>query len=58
MRQIVPVEMTVATVEATFKLNQNKTDAVRLAAAEAVEAAGQGHEPRALAGLMRAPKQH
>jgi transcriptional regulator len=58
MRQIVPLEMTVATAEATFKLNQNKTEVVRLAAADAVEAARQGHEPAALARLMRAPKQH
>jgi transcriptional regulator len=55
MRQIVPVEMTVASVEATFKLNQNKTEAARLAAADAVEGAGYGQEPRALAALMRAP---
>ena len=58
MRQIVPIEITVATVEATFKLNQNKVDAARLAAADAVEGAGQGHAPAALARLMRAPKQH
>ena len=58
MRQIVPIEMTVATVEATFKLNQNKADAARLAAADAVEGAGYGHETRALAALMRAPQQH
>jgi transcriptional regulator len=58
MRQIVPIEMIVSTVEATFKLNQNKADPVRLAAADAVEAAGHGHEPRALAAQMRAPKQH
>jgi transcriptional regulator len=58
MRQIVPIEMTVATVEATFKLNQNKADAARLAAAEAVEGAGYGHEPAALAALMRRAEQH
>lgn len=58
MRQIVPIEMTVASVEATFKLSQNKADAVRLAAADAVEGAGYGHEPQALAALMRAPDQH
>jgi transcriptional regulator len=58
MRQIVPIEMTVARVEATFKLNQNKAEAVRLAAADAVEGAGYGHEPGALAALMRLPHQH
>ena len=58
MRQIVPLEMTVASVESTFKLNQNKPDEARLAAADAVAAAGYGHETAALAALMRAPKQH
>ena len=58
MRQIVPVELCVATIEATFKLNQNKSEAARLAAADAVEGAGYGHEPAALAAMMRAPKQH
>ena len=58
MRQIVPVEMTVASVDATFKLNQNKPEAARLAAADAVEGAGYGHETGALAALMRLPKQH
>lgn len=58
MRQIVPLELTVATVEATFKLNQNKTEAARLAAADAVEAADQGQEPRVLAELMRLPTAH
>ncbi len=58
MRQIVPVEMVLATVESTFKLNQNKAEAARLAAADAVEGAGYGHEAAALASLMRAPKEH
>ncbi len=56
MRQIVPIEMAIASVEATFKLNQNKPDEARLSAAEAVATAGYGHEPAALAALMRAPK--
>lgn len=58
MRQIVPIELSVATIEATFKLNQNKPDAARLAAADAVEDAAYGHDTAALAQLMRAPKQH
>lgn len=58
MRQIVPVEMAVASVEATFKLSQNKPDAARLAAAEAVAGSGHGHETVALATLMRTPNQH
>jgi transcriptional regulator len=58
MRQIVPLEMTVASVEATFKLNQNKPDAARLSAADAVEASGHGHETASLAAMMRAPRQH
>ncbi|OWU86061.1 negative transcriptional regulator [Oceanicola sp. 22II-s10i] len=40
MRAIVPVRMAVDDIDATWKLSQNKPDAVRLAAAEGVEAAG------------------
>jgi transcriptional regulator len=54
LRQIVPCRMAVASVDATWKLSQNKPDAVRLRAAEAVEG-GLGSELVALAGLMRAP---
>lgn len=52
MRMIVPVEMTVASVESTFKFSQNKTDEARLAAADAVEL-GAGQELAELAEMMR-----
>lgn len=48
-RMIVPVEMEIASVEGTSKLSQNKPDAARMAAAEALAATGAG----ALADLMR-----
>lgn len=48
MRQIAPCRLEVATVESTFKLNQNKPDAARLSAADHVA------DP-ALAALMRDP---
>ena len=55
MRQIVPFRLRVERVEATWKLNQNKPDAARLAAATTMAEAGIGQETGALAGLMRAP---
>ena len=51
LRQILPCRFEVERVESTWKLNQNKPDAARLAAAAAVSA--QGNE--ALAALMRDP---
>jgi transcriptional regulator len=54
MRQIVPVEMTVDTVDSTFKLNQNREDSARLAAAAVLDGGGTpGMETTALAALMR-----
>mgnify|MGYP006279874307 CR=1 FL=1 len=54
MRSILPVEMTVETVESTFKLNQNRTPAARAGAAEAIATgAAPGMEHAALAALMR-----
>ncbi|MWB79383.1 FMN-binding negative transcriptional regulator [Pseudooceanicola sp. 216_PA32_1] len=50
MRAIVPCRLTVAEVDGTWKLSQNKPDAVRLAAAEGVAQA----DP-VLAALMRDP---
>ncbi|MEQ8896465.1 MAG: FMN-binding negative transcriptional regulator [Roseovarius sp.] len=55
MRQIVPCAMDVREIEATWKLNQNKPDAVRLRAAGEVEAHGPGQETAALAAHMRDP---
>jgi transcriptional regulator len=55
MRQIVPARLTIATVDGTWKLNQNKPDAVRIAAAAQVKGAGMGVETDALAALMLDP---
>jgi len=54
LRQIVPVEMTVESVDSTFKLNQNGADSSRLGAAAALAGGGTpGMETRELAALMR-----
>ena len=53
MRQIVPCRMTVTAVDGTWKLNQNKPDAVRLRAADQVDAHGMGSQTGHLAALMR-----
>ncbi|MEL6479558.1 MAG: FMN-binding negative transcriptional regulator [Pseudomonadota bacterium] len=55
MRQIVPIAMTIETVDSTFKLNQNQPDAARAGAADQL-ATGEtaGMETAALATLMRA----
>lgn len=54
MRMIVPCRLHVEDVQGTWKLGQNKPDAARLGAAEAMEDAGVGSEVAALAALMRA----
>lgn len=54
MRQILPFRFAVAEVHGTWKLNQNKTDAARLAAAGAIAASPVGQEIAGLAALMRA----
>jgi transcriptional regulator len=53
MRMIVPFRMTVATVDGTWKLNQNKDAAVRLGAADALAAQPSEGIAQALARLMR-----
>lgn len=53
MRQIVPCRMTIDGLDGTWKLNQNKPDAVRLRAADAVEANGIGVDCTTLARHMR-----
>lgn len=53
MRTITPVEMIIETVESTYKLNQNRTDSARFAAAAEVERAPLGHNQVDLARLMR-----
>lgn len=53
MRQIVPCRMQVTAVDGTWKLNQNKPDAVRLSAADHVAGYGFGSETDVIAALMR-----
>lgn len=53
MRQIVPCRMKIESIDGTWKLGQNKPDAVRLRAADHMDAYGMGMETRILAGLMR-----
>jgi len=55
MRQIVPARLSVAQVDGTWKLNQNKPEPVRLAAAAAIEQSGLGTDRAGLAALMRDP---
>ena len=52
MRAIVPARLTVERIDSTWKLNQNKPDAARLAAADAIEAS-HGAGLAELAALMR-----
>lgn len=53
MRMLVPLRFTVRTIEQTWKLGQNKDEAMRMGAAEGLETTGFGHEVGALSGLMR-----
>lgn len=55
MRMIRPLRFTVTDVQGTWKLNQNKPDDVRLAAANQIAAYGIGSEPRILAAMMQTP---
>lgn len=53
MRQILPCRFRVESIDGTWKLNQNKPDAARLRAADAMAASTLGQETAALAALMR-----
>lgn len=53
MHQIVPVTLEIAQIDGTWKLSQNKPDAVRLSAAAELETAGLAPEAATLAALMR-----
>ncbi|MDR6263616.1 FMN-binding negative transcriptional regulator [Roseobacter sp. N2S] len=55
MRMIVPIALDVAEVTGTWKLSQNKPDAVRLGAADGVAAHGIGQELSTLSQWMREP---
>ncbi|MDG4647102.1 FMN-binding negative transcriptional regulator [Roseibacterium sp. SDUM158017] len=54
MRTILPFRLAVSGIDGTWKLNQNKTDAMRLAAADLIAGSGIGQELGTLARLMRA----
>ena len=58
MRSIMPIELSVESVDGTWKLNQNKDDQVRLRAAGHVESDGYGQETADLAHLMRNPPEN
>lgn len=55
MRQILPFRLHVERIDATWKLNQNKTEAARLGAAAEMEQSAIGQETGSLARLMRDP---
>lgn len=57
MRQIVPCRLTVTAVDGTWKMNQNKPDALRLRAAGQVQSSPIGQDVALLAALMLAPPQ-
>ena len=54
-RMIVPITMAVSSIEGTWKLAQNKSDGVRLSAAEAVAKNGIGSQIAELAELIKNP---
>ena len=58
IRSIMPVELSVESVDGTWKLNQNKDDGVRLRAARHAESDGYGQETASLARLMRNPPEN
>ena len=55
LRMIVPFRFHVDDIQGTWKLSQNKPDAVRLAAASHADGVDLGSETGQLAGLMRNP---
>ncbi|MEP2782271.1 MAG: FMN-binding negative transcriptional regulator [Pseudoruegeria sp.] len=55
LRMICPYRFVIQSIEGTWKLNQNKPDALRLMAADHVEQNGIGHHVQQLAEGMRHP---
>ena len=53
LRMIVPCQIRVTGIDGTWKLGQNKDEAVRLAAADQMAAHGFGTDPAVMAVLMR-----
>ncbi|MCC5972579.1 MAG: FMN-binding negative transcriptional regulator [Rubellimicrobium sp.] len=58
MRQIVPARLTIATVDGTWKLSQNKPDAARERAARQMAGAHVRSDCALLSALMLAPTDH
>ena len=58
MRSIMPVELSVESVDGTWKLNQNKDESSRVRAARHAESDGYGQETASLARLMRSPPEN
>lgn len=54
-RMIVPVAIDITQIDGTWKLNQNKSNAARQAAAEAMKTSAVGQEIGALSALMASP---
>ncbi|MEM7289829.1 MAG: FMN-binding negative transcriptional regulator [Pseudomonadota bacterium] len=54
-RQIVPIELDIASIDGTWKLSQNKSDEVRLRAAKGARGAHMGSETEKISGLMADP---
>lgn len=55
MRMIVPCRMAVGETDGTWKLGQNKSDAMRISAADRLGKSGIGQETKSLASWMRKP---
>lgn len=53
LRQIVPVKMTIKSIDGTWKLSQNKSDEVRLNASKAVGENGMGSELSSMSEHMK-----
>ncbi|MEM9330981.1 MAG: FMN-binding negative transcriptional regulator [Pseudomonadota bacterium] len=56
-RQIVPVGLTISSIDGTWKLSQNKPEEVRLAASDGLDQSGFGSEVNEISALMRQVKQ-
>ena len=53
MRMLLPIQMEIASIESTYKLNQNRGEVARNLAADAVETSPVGQDTANLATLMR-----
>ena len=55
MSQIVPCKMKVTNIQGTWKVSQNKSDSVRMHAADEVCKHGRGQEMELLSSFMKQP---